>query len=101
MGSVKEVVVGGQGVARHRYLLCHNPREAERQRKHREKVVQILEAELAKHKDKSATAQWAIDLLASHALNATLLSPPKDRLASTRRPSGKLHALMQVGTADQ
>ena len=34
---VKEVVVGGQGVARRRYLLCYNPREAERQRNHRQK----------------------------------------------------------------
>jgi transposase len=62
---VKEVVVGGQGVSRRRYLLCYNPREAERQRKHRQKMVQMLEAELAKHPNKSATAQWAIELLAS------------------------------------
>jgi transposase len=62
---VKEVVVGGQGVSRRRYILCYNPKEAERQRRHREELVQMLEAELAKHPSKSATAQWAIDLLAS------------------------------------
>jgi hypothetical protein len=43
---VKEVVVGGQGVARRRYFLCYNPREAKHQSKHREKVVQMLETEL-------------------------------------------------------
>ncbi len=62
---VKEVVVGGDGVRRRRYLLCYNPKEAKRQRKHREQVVQRLEQELAKHRNRSATAQWAIDLLAS------------------------------------
>jgi transposase len=62
---VKEVVVGGDGVRRRRYLLCHNPREAKRQQRRRERTVQQLEQELAKHKDMSVTAQWAIDLLAS------------------------------------
>jgi transposase len=62
---VKEVVVGGQGVRRRRYLLCYNPREAKRQRKRRNQVVQQLEQELARHRNMSATAQWAIDLLAS------------------------------------
>jgi transposase len=62
---VKEVVVGGDGVRRRRYLLCYNPKEAMRQRKHREQVVQRLEQELAKHRNRSVTAQWAIDLLAS------------------------------------
>lgn len=54
---VKEVTVGGQGVAQRRYFLCYNPREAKRQDRHRQQVVQMLEAELAKHPDKSATAQ--------------------------------------------
>jgi transposase len=62
---VKEVVVGGDGVRRRRYLLCYNPREARRQRKRRKQVVQQLEQELARHRNMSATAQWAIDLLAS------------------------------------
>jgi transposase len=62
---VKEVVVGGDGIRRRRYLLCYNPREARRQRKHREQVVQRLEQELSKHENMSVTAQWAIDLLAS------------------------------------
>ena len=42
-----------------------NPREAERQRHHREMIVQTLEDELQGHRTHSATAQWAIELLAS------------------------------------
>jgi transposase len=62
---VKEVVVGGQGVRRRRYLLCYNPKEAKRQKKRRKEIVQQLEQELARHRNQSATTQWAIDLLAS------------------------------------
>ena len=43
---VKEVVVG-DGERRQRYVVCHNPQEVERQRRHRAKVLQELEAELA------------------------------------------------------
>jgi len=60
----KEVIVG-DGERRKRYILCYNPKEAKRQRKHRQIVVKLLEDELDRHKDKSATAQWAIELLAS------------------------------------
>ena len=60
----KEVIVG-DGERRKRYILCYNPREAERQRKHRQMTVELLEDELQRHRDQSATAQWAIELLAS------------------------------------
>jgi hypothetical protein len=60
----KEVTVGN-GELRRRYILCYNPKEAERQRQHREKVVAELEVELASHRDMTATAQWAIQLKAS------------------------------------
>jgi hypothetical protein len=60
----KEVIVG-DGERRKRYILCYNPKEAERQRKHRQMTVEVLENELQRHRDKSATAQWAIELLAS------------------------------------
>ena len=43
--QVKEVVVG-EGERRHRYVLCLNPEEAERQRLHREQVLTELAAEL-------------------------------------------------------
>lgn len=58
----KEVIVG-DGERRKRYILCYNPKEAERQ--HRQMTIQLLEQELESHKDRSATAQWAIELLAS------------------------------------
>jgi transposase len=61
----KEVIVG-DGERRRRYILCYNPKEAERQRKHREEIVAFLERELERHTGRKATAQWAIDLLASH-----------------------------------
>jgi transposase len=60
----KEVVVG-DGVRQRRYVLCYNPKEAKRERKHRDEVVAELEVELKKHRLLSATAQWAIELLAS------------------------------------
>jgi hypothetical protein len=60
----KEVIVG-DGERRKRYILCYNPKEAERQRRHRDSIVGFLEAELERHPKPSATAQWAIDLLAS------------------------------------
>jgi len=60
----KEVVVG-DGERRRRYILCYNPKEAKRQLLHREMVVEQLEKKLTSHADKKATAQWAIELLAS------------------------------------
>ena len=60
----KEVIVG-DGVRRKRYILCFNPKEAERQRKHRQDVFTLLERELESHPKSEASAQWAIELLAS------------------------------------
>jgi transposase len=48
-----------------RYILCHNPKEARRQAKHRTEVVAMLDEKLKSHKNKSATQKWAITLLAS------------------------------------
>ena len=62
--NVKEVIVG-DGERRRRYILCYNPKEAKRQKKHRRQIVALLEKQLDRHPDKSATAQWAIELLAS------------------------------------
>ncbi len=62
--QAKEVIVGG-GERRKRYILCYNPKEARRQQKHRQMIVGLLEAELGRHQDQSAKAQWVIELLAS------------------------------------
>ena len=77
---VKEVVVGGEGVRRRRYLVCYNPKEAERQRRRREQVVEQLELELAKHRGKSATAQWAIDLLTSQSTKRYVTITPQGEI---------------------
>jgi transposase len=62
--QAKQVLVG-DGERRRRYVLCYNPAEAERQAQHRQMVVELLENQLASHKDHSVSAQWAIELLAS------------------------------------
>ena len=43
---VKEVIVG-DGERRRRYVVCHNPQEEARQVQHREKLLELLAAELA------------------------------------------------------
>ena len=60
----KEVIVG-EGEMRRRYILCYNPKEAERQKRHREELISMLEQEIARHPENKASAQWAIELLAS------------------------------------
>jgi hypothetical protein len=42
---VKEVLIG-DGERRRRYVVCHNPAEAERQKRHRDKLLEHLDAEL-------------------------------------------------------
>lgn len=44
---VKEVIIG-DGERRRRYVVCHNPREEARRRRHREQVIEELEAELSR-----------------------------------------------------
>lgn len=62
--QAKEVIVG-DGERHVRYILCYNPKEAERQKRHREEIVEILTRELDRHRNMSAGNQWAIELLAS------------------------------------
>jgi transposase len=60
----KEVVVG-DGERRRRYIVCFNPKEAERQAQHRAEVIETLQEELARHPSRSATAKWAMEWLTS------------------------------------
>jgi Transposase DDE domain len=63
--QVKAVVVG-DGERRKRYVLCLNPQEAERERAHREQVLQELCAELNLLRERAADhPKAACDLLAS------------------------------------
>jgi transposase len=62
---VKEVIVG-DGERRQRYIVCHNPQEQERQRKHRERLVAELEAELETMQQKPGRhSKRACELLSS------------------------------------
>lgn len=79
----KEVIVG-DGERRRRYVLCYNPKEAKRQLLHRELVVIQLEKKLASHPDKKATAQWAIELLASKRYKRYLKITATDKIRIDR-----------------
>lgn len=60
-----KAVVVGDGERRRRYIVCFNPKEAERQAQHRAAVIETLQEELARHPTRSATAKWAMELLTS------------------------------------
>lgn len=81
--QAKEVVIG-DGERRRRYILCYNPKEAKRQLLHREEIVRLLEEELAHHPDKSASAGWAIQLLASKRFKRYLATTKTGKLRIDR-----------------
>jgi len=87
----KEVIIG-DGERRRRYILCYNPKEAERQRRHREEIVLMLEEEIAKHPKNKASAQWAIELLASRRFKRYLSVSKSNRLRIDR---GKIRQAAQ------
>lgn len=82
--KAKEVIIG-DGERRRRYVLCYNPKEADRQRKHRAQVIESLERELGKHRDKNATAQWTIELLASKRYKRYLTITKSNRIRIDQR----------------
>jgi hypothetical protein len=53
---VKEVVIG-DGERRRRYIVCHNPQEAERERLHRTALLTEIEAELASLRERPGEGQ--------------------------------------------
>lgn len=78
----KEVKLTDEGK---RYILCYNPKEAQRQAKHREEIVAMLKEELAKHKDKKATRKWAINLLSSCRYKKYLTITPSGNIRIDRK----------------
>jgi transposase len=86
--QAKEVIVG-DGELRRRYILCYNPSEAERERRHRQQVVKELEEELENHPDHQATARWAIDLLASGRYKRYLTIDKQGRIGLDREAIGQ------------
>lgn len=81
--QAKEVIVG-DGERHRRYILCYNPKEAKRQKLHRQMIVEKLEKELNKHPDKKATAQWAIELMASKRYKRYLKISANDKIRIDR-----------------
>ena len=68
---VKEVIVG-DGERRRRYVVCHNPREEQRQQQHRAHLVRILEQELAslRQSDAQCHSKRACELRTTEPLRA-------------------------------
>ena len=81
--QVKEVVVGA-GERRRRYVVCFNPREAERQRRHRTEVLAELGAELATLRAGSGHGKRACELRASGRYGKYLRVTSCGRLAIDR-----------------
>jgi transposase len=79
----KEVIVG-DGERRRRYVLCYNPKEAERQQHLRAQRIEELEVELERHPDHNANAQWAIELLASGRYKRYLTTTKKGKIRIDR-----------------
>jgi transposase len=91
---VKEIIVG-DGEARRRYVVCHNPVEQKRQREHRARLLRELKAELVSLSTKTdqATTQRGRALLTSARFGKYL-----------RHAHGRLHidraAVRQAGHYD-
>jgi transposase len=82
---VKEVIVG-DGEGRRRYVVCHNPAEEERQRRHRDKLVTELELELASMKNRGGHhTKRACELLASARFGRYLRQTSMGKLRIDRR----------------
>lgn len=85
---VKEVWVPGRGAGerRRRYVVCFNPQEAERQRRHRARIVGLLEAELAAlQRAGTDHPKRACELMASTRFRPYLRPLKRGRLRLDRR----------------
>lgn len=82
---VKEVIVG-DGERANRYVVCHNPVEEERQRKHREGLVAQLELELGSLRQLDGTrhSKRACELRTSARFGRYLREDESDKLSLDR-----------------
>jgi transposase len=83
---VKEVVVG-DGERRRRYVVCHNPSEAVRQSRHREKLLEELRLELESQREPSAAGSHSkrtCELLTSRRYGRYLRQSPSGILRIDR-----------------
>jgi transposase len=78
---VKEVYVG-EGERRRRYLVCHNPDEAAREKAHREHLLELVRAELAALDVRQADhPKRACELMASRRFRRYLKMDVRGRLS--------------------
>jgi Transposase DDE domain len=78
---VKEVYVG-EGERRRRYLVCHNPDEAAREKAHREHLLELVRAELAALDVRQADhPKRACELMASRRFGRYLKRDARGRLS--------------------
>jgi transposase len=78
---VKEVYVG-TGERRRRYVVCHNPDEAAREQAHRERLLELIRAELAALDVRQADhPKKACELMASRRFGRYLRRDPQGRLS--------------------
>lgn len=82
--KVKEVVVG-DGERRRRYAVCYNPQEAQRQKRHRQRLIQELEAELVSLSDQSEGYNKRACMLRTSARYGRLLKETPKGLAVDRK----------------
>lgn len=83
---VKEVIIG-DGERRQRYIVCHNPEEALRQRRHRDKLLETLAQELASLKDPlpgRSHSKRTCELLASERFGRYLRQTKRGKLRIDR-----------------
>jgi len=102
--QVKEVWVG-QGEGRRRYVVCYNPLEAERQRRHREEVLRELEAELGGMRYRRDThPKRACELMSSRRYGKYLRKLKDGRLKVSQaavRQASKRDGLWVIRTNDE
>jgi len=101
---VKEVWVG-RGERRRRYVVCHNPREAGRQRAHREELLDDLESELEAMARRTADhPKRACELLSSRRYGRYLRALKDGRLRLNRaaiREAGRRDGLWVIRSNDE
>jgi transposase len=79
--QVKAVVVG-EGERRRRYLVCHNPEEAAREQAHRDRLLELVRAELAALDTRQADhPKQACELMASRRFGRYLIMDTRGRLS--------------------
>jgi hypothetical protein len=78
---VKEVLVG-DGERRRRYLICHNPEEAEREQAHRDRLLELVRAEIAGLDTRADDhPKQACELIASRRFGRSLTMDARGRLS--------------------